>query len=77
MSEQFLDCIGVPEFFANTVSLEDAGSGMVRAIYTSQHGSILIPVCCVVRPLPNILRYAPMAVDFCKKLMLEEIRSTH
>jgi hypothetical protein len=69
MSNQALDTFGVPEFFANTVMLEDAGNGMIRAIYCSKRG-ILMPIVSVVRPIENVIMIAPYAVDLCTKLMV-------
>ena len=76
MNKHVLDTIGIPEFFANTVVLEYAGNGMIRAIYCSQRG-MLVPVVTVIRPLTNVIDLAPGAMDLCRRLIREEMGAVH
>ncbi|MDP1602452.1 MAG: hypothetical protein Q8M03_04220, partial [Legionella sp.] len=66
MSEQLLECIGVPEYFATTTRLEDAGGGNVRIFNCIKRNGVLIPSCSVIFPTASILKIVQQTHDFAR-----------
>lgn len=55
MSEQILDCFGVPEHYVTHIgAVESAENGNVRVIRCIKRGGVLVPVYSVVSPLMNM-----------------------
>ncbi len=68
MSEQFLDCVGVPEFFVTHIgAIEDAGSGMVRTIRCIKRSGVLIPIVSCVVPAMAMLEAQAIIRAIAKK----------
>lgn len=68
MNEQFLDCVGVPEFFVTHTFLEDAGHGMVRIIKGVQRNGLIIPTFSFVAPALAVLEVTDTIRDFSMAL---------
>ena len=69
MSEQFLDCVGVPEYFATHMgAIEDAGAGMVRFVRCISRHGVLIPVFSCVTPALGLVVDLVAVREFAKKV---------
>lgn len=71
MSDQVLDCVGVPEYFFEYSEMEDAGNGLVRIIRCIKRHGMLIPVCSTVSPALSVLRLGLDAEPFARKIPME------
>lgn len=61
MSEQFLDCVGVPEFFVTHLGpIEDVGNGLIRVIRCIMRNGELVPVFSCVQPAASLLKLGPV-----------------
>ena len=68
MSEQFLDCVGVPEFFVTHIgAIEDAGSGMVRTIRCIKRSGVLIPIVSCIVPALAMLEAQAIIKEIARK----------
>lgn len=64
MSEQFLDCVGVPEFFYTTIGkTEPAGGGCIRIYCCIERNGALVPQLTVVMPVTSLLMAARQAEE--------------
>ena len=63
MSEQVLDCVGVPTFYMNVAVAEDAGGGNVRILNCERRGGVLVPVCEMIIPAADLLVAAGVVTD--------------
>lgn len=70
-----IDTFGVPEFFTTHVTLEDAGSGLVRAIRSIERGGILLPVFCYVTPATAMVKNGPLHREFAEELLRWGLRA--
>lgn len=71
MSEQVLDCIGVPEFYSDKLgALEDAGCGMMRVVRCIERRGVLIPVFCLITPALSVLRDSPKYQDVAREIIV-------
>jgi len=72
MSEQFLDCVGVPEFYATHLgAMEDAGAGMIRFVRCISRSGMLIPVFSCVTPAIGLVTDLCAVREFAKKVACE------
>lgn len=69
MSEQVLDCVGVPDFFVTEAVMEDAGNGMVRTIRCIKRRGVLIPVVSYVTPAAAVLEVIPLVTNFSMEVL--------
>jgi hypothetical protein len=79
MSEQFLDCVGVPEYFATHLGgVEDVGNGLIRVIRCIMRNGTLIPVFSCVMPAGMLLKNMPVITDRAREIVgMDEGASCH
>jgi hypothetical protein len=70
MSEHFLDCVGVPEFFVTHLGpVEDVGNGLIRIVRCIERGGNLIPVFSCVMPAAGLLKSVPALTDRARDIV--------
>jgi hypothetical protein len=79
MSEQFLDCVGVPEYFVTHLgAVEDVGNGLIRTVMCIQRNGTLIPVFSCVMPAGALLKNMPTITDSAREIVgMDESASCH
>lgn len=74
MGENFLDCVGVPEFFITTIGkVECAGAGCVRIYGCAERGGLLVPQYMVIMPMLALLRATQFVQDCALEIHKLEI----
>jgi len=69
MSEQVLDCLGIPEFYSDRLgALEDAGYGMMRVVRCVEHHGVLVPVFSFVLPAVAVLHDYTQYRDMAQRI---------
>jgi hypothetical protein len=74
----YLDLVGVPEFFAPALgAIEDAGHGLLRVVRCIERHGGLIPVYSNVIPIEEMLRQSDQARDFCEFMLKKRCSNSH
>lgn len=69
MSEQVLDCVGVPEFYGDVLAeMEDAGNGMMRCVRCVRRHGVLVPVYSVIVPAHQLIQDMGRLREFANKV---------
>lgn len=63
------DAYGVPEYFATTCVMEDAGGGCVRIYGCTHRGGILIPHYTVVMPAEYLVGASQRVTAISRKIV--------
>lgn len=73
MTELF-DAVNVPDVFATTTRIENAGGGCIRVYNCIVKEGVLIPVGnAVVFPAACVLRLTETAQDFARNVIIAEV----